>query len=193
MTKFTDNTGYEWVLDIKVRDIERVKAHVTGINGKPVDLLEIAEKGDFSSVSGSVQIILKVIFWLLLDDIMANFDRESWDRDHATLYEVVPEEKRKTLIQKAADWFGERIGGEQVIEMVKAWESALLGFIPNQRVREAVEKVMDKQEVYQTKLIETAEATVLKELDQSQEALGKSSTNSPEKLVSRRKGSRSGN
>jgi hypothetical protein len=193
MTKFTDNTGYEWVLDIKVRDIERVKAHVTGINGKPVDLLEIAEKGDFSSVSGSVQIILKVIFWLLLDDIMANFDRESWDRDHATLYEVVPEEKRKTLIQKAADWFGERIGGEQVIEMVKAWESALLGFIPNPRVREAVEKVMDKQEVYQTKLIETAEATVLKELDRNQEALGKSSMNSPEKSGSRRKGSRSGN
>lgn len=180
MTKFTDNTGYEWVLDIKVRDIERVKAHVTGINGKPVDLLEIAEKGDFSSVSGSVQIILKVIFWLLLDDIMANFDREAWDRDHATLYEVVPEEKKKTLIQKAADWFGERIGGEQVIEMVRAWEAALLGFIPNQRVREAVEKVMDKQEVYQTKLIETAEATVLKELDRNQAQLGVSSTNSQE-------------
>ncbi|MDO4856965.1 MAG: hypothetical protein Q4A17_03355 [Thermoguttaceae bacterium] len=192
MTKFTDNTGYEWVLDIKVRDIERVKAHVTGINGKPVDLLEIAEKGDFSSVSGSVQIILKVIFWLLLDDIMANFDRESWDRDHATLYEVVPEEKRKTLIQKAADWFGERIGSEQVIEMVRAWEAALLGFIPNPRVREAVEKVMDKQEVYQTKLIETAEATVLKELDRNQEALGASSMSSQEKSGSRRKGSRSG-
>lgn len=191
MTKFVDNTGYEWSLDIKVRDIERVKAHVTGINGKPVDLLEIAEKGDFSSVSGSVQIILKVIFWLLLDDIMANFDREEWDRDHATLYEVVPEEKRKTLIQKAADWFGERIGGEQVIEMVKAWESALLGFIPNPRVREAVEKVMDKQEVYQTKLIETAEATVLKELDQNQAQLGKSSTNSPGKSGSHRKASRS--
>lgn len=193
MTKFTDNTGYEWVLDIKVRDIERVKAHVTGINGKPVDLLEIAEKGDFSSVSGSVQIILKVIFWLLLDDIMANFDREEWDREHTTLYEVVPEEKKKTLIQKAGDWFGERIGGEQVIEMVKAWESALLGFIPNPRVREAVEKVMDKQEVYQTKLIETAEVTVLKELDRNQEALGKSSMSSQEKSESRRKGSRSVN
>lgn len=193
MTKFTDNTGYEWVLDIKVRDIERVKAHVTGINGKPVDLLEIAEKGDFSSVSGSVQIILKVIFWLLLDDIMANFDRESWDREHATLYEVVPEEKKKTLIQKAGDWFGERIGGEQVIEMVRAWEAALLGFIPNPRVREAVEKVMDKQEVYQTKLIETAEATVLNELDRNQAQLGKSSMSSQEKSGSRRKGSRSGN
>lgn len=191
MTKFTDNTGYEWVLDIKVRDIERVKAHVTGINGKPVDLLEIAEKGDFSSVSGSVQIILKVIFWLLLDDIMQNFDRESWDRDHATLYEVVPEEKRKTLIQKAADWFGERIGGEQVIEMVKAWESALLGFIPNPRVREAVEKVLDKQEVYQAKLIETAEATVLKEISQNQAQLGASSANSQGKSASHRKGSRS--
>ena len=191
MTKFVDNTGYEWSLDIKVRDIERVKAHVTGINGKPVDLLEIAEKGDFSSVSGSVQIILKVIFWLLLDDIMQNFDREEWDRDHATLYEVVPEEKRKTLIQKAADWFGERIGGEQVIEMVKAWESALLGFIPNPRVKEAVEKVMDKQQVYQTKLIETAEATVLTEISRNQEALGASSANSQGKSASRRKASRS--
>ena len=193
MTKFVDNTGYEWVLDIKVRDIERVKAHVTGINGKPVDLLEIAEKGDFSSVSGSVQIILKVIFWLLLDDIMANFDREEWDREHTTLYEVVPEEKKKTLIQKAGDWFGERIGGEQVIEMVRAWEAALLGFIPNPRVREAVEKVINKQEVYQTKLIETAEATVLKELDRNQAQLGKSSMSSQEKSGSRRKGSRSGN
>lgn len=172
MATFTDSTGMQWNLDIKVRDIERVKAHVKGVNGAPVDLLGVAEKGDFSAVSGSVQTILQVVFWLLLDDIMANFDREQWDSEHAALYEMVPEEKRKTLIQKAADWFGERIGGEQILPLVKAWEEALLNFIPNPRVRQAIEKVMEREEIYQEKLFQAAEQQALNSIHQSEEQLG---------------------
>ena len=177
MAIFTDSKGLQWSLEIKVRDIERVKAHVKGVNGQPVDLLDVAEKGDFSAISGSVQTVLQVVFWLLLDDIMANFDREQWDKDHAGLYEMVPEERKKTILQKAADWFGERIGGEEVLALVRAWEEAILGFIPNPRVREAVQKVMEREEVYQEKVIEAAEAKALDEIHQNTERLGASSSN----------------
>lgn len=191
MATFTDSKGLQWSLDIKVRDIERVKAHVKGNGGKPVDLLEIAEKGDFSAVSGSVQTVLQVVFWLLLDDIMTNFDREQWDADHATLYEMVPEEKRKTILQKAADWFGERIGGEEVLAMVKAWEAAILDFIPSPHVKNAVQNVMDRQEVYNQKLFQAAEKKAINELRLSEEQLAASSSNSPEKSASTRRRSHS--
>lgn len=191
MAIFTDSKGLQWSLEIKVRDIERVKAHVSGINGKPVDLLEIAEKGDFSAVSGSVQTVLQVVFWLLLDDIMSHFDRAQWDADHAALYEMVPDEKRKTVLQKAADWFGERIGGEEVLALVKAWEAAILDFIPSPHVRSAVQNVMDKQEAYNQKLFEAAEKKALNELQQNEERLDASSSNSPEKSASTRRRSHS--
>ena len=172
MATFTDNTGMEWNLDIKVRDIERVKAHVKGVNGNPVDLLDVAEKGDFSAISGSVQTILQVVFWLIFDEIMANFDRAEWDRTHRSLYEYLPEEKNKPLVQKAADWFGERIGGEQILPLVKAWEEALLGFIPNPRVKQAIQRVMEREEVYQEKLFQAAEQQALNTISQSEELLG---------------------
>lgn len=181
MTTFKDSKGLEWSIEIKVRDIERVKAHVTGVNGQPVDLLDIAEKGDFSAVSGSLQTVLQVVFWLCFEEIMANFDKHEWDRLHRSLYEYLPEEQNKTLVQKAADWFGERIGGAEVLALVRAWEGAILNFIPNPRVQQAVRNVMEREEVYQEKLMEAAEAKALDEIRQNQAQLGVSSTPSPEK------------
>ncbi|MBR0193349.1 MAG: hypothetical protein IJQ31_14915 [Thermoguttaceae bacterium] len=179
MPQFKDNTGLAWPIEIKVRDVERIKAHVTGANGQPVDLLAVAEQGDFSAISGSVEVVLKVVFWLCFDEIMANFDREAWDRSQADFYKMCPEEKQKTPLQKAADWFGSRIGGEQVLPLVKAWEEALLNFIPNPRVREAVLRLMDRETVYKAKLLEAAEKTALLTYEQNEEALGASSSNTP--------------
>lgn len=187
MATFTDSKGLQWSLEIKVRDIERVKAHVKGVNGQPVDLLDIAEKGDFSTISGSVQTVLQVVFWLLLDDIMANFDREQWDADHAALYELVPDEKRKTPLQKAADWFGERIGGVEVVNMARAWEEALLNFIPNPRVRTAVKNVMDREAEFQGKLMEAAQQRAIDSIQKNEARLGESSSPSRGKSASRRK------
>ena len=187
MATFTDNKGLPWTIDIKVRDIERVKAHVRGVNGQPVDLLAVAEKGDFSAISGTVQTVLDVVFWLLFDDIMANFDRQAWDADHADLYEMCPEERRKSPLQKAADWFGERISGEQVLPLVKAWEDALLNFIPNPRVKEAIQRVKDREEVYQLRVIEAVEKGALTSLDQKEGQLGASSSKSRARSASRRK------
>lgn len=187
MATFTDNKGKQWLVEIKVRDIERVKAHVKGFNGQPVDLLDVAEKGDFSAISGRVQQVLDVVFWLCFDEIMECFDRAQWDEDHASLYEMCPEEKRKSTLQKAADWFGERISGAQVLPLVKAWEEALLNFIPNPRVKEAVQKVMERGAIYQDKVIEARELEVLQAIDQSEGQLGASSSNSPAKSASRRK------
>ena len=84
-------------------------------------------------------------------------------------------------IQKAADWFGERIGGEQILPLVKAWEEALLNFIPNPRVKAAIQKVMEREEIYQEKVIEAAEQNVIRDLDRSTAQLGASSGSTLEK------------
>jgi hypothetical protein len=88
------------------------------------------------------------------------------------LYEYLPEEKNKPLVQKAADWFGERIGGEQIHPLVKAWEEALLNFIPNPRIKQAIQRVMEREEIYQEKLFQAAEQQALNTISQSEELLG---------------------
>ena len=165
MTSFTDSQGFVWSMNIKFRDVERVKNNVKGINGQPVDLLAIAERGDFSTISGSVQTVLNVVFWLCLDEILQNFDLEEWNYRHEKLYEYLPNEKGRSVLQKAAVWFGERISGDGLLEIVRAWERALLNFIPNTKLRESVQNVMAKEEAYQNALLDAAEKKALEEIE----------------------------
>ena len=180
MTSFTDSQGFVWSMNIKFRDVERVKNNVKGINGQPVDLLAIAERGDFSTISGSVQTVLNVVFWLCLDEILQNFDLEEWNYRHEKLYEYLPNEKGRSVLQKAADWFGERITGNELPEVVRAWERALLNFIPNPKIRESVENLIEKQEVLQNAIWEEAEGRAMKEIESSLEQLAEKSGNLPE-------------
>ena len=85
MADFTDKPGKVWLLDITFGDVERVRAHVSGVDGKPLDLLEIAEGGNFSPISGSVRKVIEVVFWLL--------------------YPALQDESRKTNQQDVFDWF----------------------------------------------------------------------------------------
>ena len=165
MTSFTDSQGFVWSMNIKFRDVERVKNNVKGINGQPVDLLAIAERGDFSTISGSVQTVLNVVFWLCLDEILQNFDLEEWNYRHEKLYEYLPNEKGRSVLQKAAVWFGERISGDGLLEIVRAWERALLNFIPNTKLRESVQNVMAREEAYQNALLDAAEKKALEEIE----------------------------
>lgn len=165
---FTDNTNYNWDIHITTAGVERVKAHVIGVNGQPVDLFAIAEAGDFSAISGRLQIVLQVVFWLCLDEILQNFDLENWDKTHTSTYALIPDEQKKTTLQKAADWFGERIGGKELQEMTEAWETAIINFIPNARIRQGIENVLAKEKEYNFAMIEVFEKRRLKEIQDRQ-------------------------
>ena len=166
MTTFKDSQGETWTMNITFADVQQVRENVIDTNGEPVDLLKIAEKGDFSSVSGSVQVVLNTVFWLVFPQLgRRGFSVEKFDADHAAEYEIFPDMKNRTPLQKAAVWFGERISGDGLLEIVRAWERALLNFIPNTKLRESVQNVMAKEEAYQNALLDAAEKKALEEIE----------------------------
>lgn len=172
---FTDSKGNLWLLEITTRDVDRVRSHVVGTNGKPVDLFEVAERGDFSTISDSTQVVINVIFWLCFEQVMERFDIGAWDEAHKKEYVFFPEKAKQPAIQKAAEWFGSLIGGKELESMSRAWEVALLNFIPNQAVREAVRNVLIKTEKLAATVRKAAEKKVLKELTLKEEPAEKSS------------------
>ena len=131
--------------------VERVKSHVTGNDGKPLDLLDIAERGDFSAITGSVRKIIEVVFWLNYPEIQKEFGSGT--------------------AQELADKFGETLDGDAIVELVESWEAAMLDFIPNRRIRAAVEKVLEKQRTLQTRIIEQAETQALSQITDGLETL----------------------
>lgn len=144
MGSFTDNAGTVWNIKITYSDVERVKNHVLGADGKPLDLFDIAERGDFSGISGSVRKVIEVVFWLC--------------------YSKISEQSGKTVPQECMDWFGERIGGDEIVAMVEAWEAAILNFIPNRQIRQAVKNVAEKQRALQTAIFQKAEEGCLRSI-----------------------------
>ena len=155
MADFTDKPGKVWLLDITFGDVERVRAHVSGVDGKPLDLLEIAEGGDFSPISGSVRKVIEVVFWLL--------------------YPALQDESRKTNQQDTFDWFASRLGGQQIVELIQAWEVALVNFIPNKLIKEAVGAVLEKQTALQEAVLEKAKSDCVKQLADGLDVLSGSS------------------
>lgn len=142
---FKDKFGADWTIEIVVSDVERVRKRVINKDGKPVDLLDMTEKGDFSAILADSRIFPTVVFWLLYDEIMTRFSEEQYDADHAAEYAAYPEDKRLNTIQKAARWFGDQLGGDEVAAMAKAFEVALLNFMSPQ-LREKLKRVIAKQE-----------------------------------------------
>lgn len=161
MTEFKDKNGDMWVLDITFADVERVKKHVTGADGKPLELLEIAEQGDFSPISGSVRRVLDTVFWLLFPEIQTRFGSGT--------------------PQELADRFGALLNGDAIVAAIGAWEGAMVNFIPNLRLREALGKVMEKQEALRNSVCEVAETQCLKSISDGLDAL---SGNLPENSAS---------
>ncbi len=151
MSFFRDKDKNVWNIHITFADVERVKSHVVGNDEKPLDLLDIAERGDFSAVSGSIRKIIDVVFWILYPSIVEKFGNE----------------KPQVLAEK----FGELLDGDAIVSLVEGWEASMLNFIPNRRIRLAVEKVAAKQKKLQTRIIEKAETQTLRQLTGGLDAL----------------------
>lgn len=114
---FTDAKGDNWHIHITFGDIMRVKRHVKGTDGKPLDLCFIAETGDFRQVTDHVEVIVQCAFWLLYDSICEYTGLVGMD---------------------AMEEFYSRIDGETIISIGKAWFEALVNFTPSLVVKAAM-------------------------------------------------------
>ena len=114
---FTDCEGASWHIAIKYGDIQRVRRHVTGADGKPLDLCYIAEVGDFKQVIDRIDLIVQSTYWLLQPSI-AEYSGKSG--------------------QDAQEWFYNRVDGDVIQTMALAWHEALLNFTPSRVVKAAM-------------------------------------------------------
>ena len=114
---FTDAEDVSWHIAIKYGDIQRVRRHVTGADGKPLDLCYIAEVGDFKQVIDRIDLIVQSTYWLLQPAIV----------EYSGLSGV-----------QAQDWFFNRVDGDTVQTMALAWHEALLNFTPSRVVKAAM-------------------------------------------------------
>ncbi len=152
---FKDKQGIDWNIEIVVSGIDRVRKRVFNRDKKPVDLLEMTEHGDLSAITSDIRIFPTVVFWLIYEQVMERFSIEQYDADHAVEYETYPEEKRINPIQKAANWFGDRLGGDELAAMGEAFEVAILNFI-NPNIRDKIKRVMKKQTELNEAILERA-------------------------------------
>ena len=114
---FTDCEGASWHIAIKYGDIQRVRRHVTGADGKPLDLCYIAEVGDFKQVIDHIDIVIQTVYWLLQPAIT----------EYSGLSGA-----------QAQEWFFNRVDGDTIQAMALAWHEALLNFTPSRVVKAAM-------------------------------------------------------
>ena len=114
---FTDSEGTPWHIHITFGDVMRVKEHVLGADGKPLDLCRIAETGDFRQVTEHIEIICQCVYWLL--------ERAIHDRTNA-------------YGSYTMEWFYNRLDGDVLPNLIRAWYEALINFTPALVVKSAM-------------------------------------------------------
>ena len=167
---FTDLQGDVWSLRLTTANIDKVRDHVKNKAGQPVDLLDMAEKGGFSVLTSDMRLFPTVVFWLIQDQIADRFSIDQFDADHAKEYALDPSLKNITPMQKAANWFGARLGGNQVADMAKAFVEAILNFI-DPKVRQRLQTVIEKQEQLREAVLDKAQNETLRQLSAGLEEL----------------------
>lgn len=176
---FTDVNGTSWHLRLTTRDIDRVRDHVTNSNGQPVDLLDMAERGNFSSIINDMRLFPTIVFWLVQDQVADRFNLDEYDAQHSKIYTLDESLKRQPPLQKAANWFGSLLDGDALNEMSKAFCEAIVNFT-DPRIREKLKNVMAKQEELQKVALDKAEEVILREIRDGQDALSMTALQSSE-------------
>ena len=106
---FVDKEGTPWHLHITFGDVLRVKEHVLGSDGKPLDLCYIAETGNFRQVIDHIEVVVQCVYWLL--------ERSIHDKTNA-------------YGSYTMEWFYNRIDADVLPNLIKAWYEALVNFTP---------------------------------------------------------------
>lgn len=155
MPGFTDNRGIVFTFDIKTKDAILIKNLLKDDEGKPLDLLALADQGEMWKVYGSVQRMLDVTFLCCLDFCRENWNEAEFDREHEIELETMPE-LRRSKFEKIRLWFSEGIGPEQITQMVPAFREAISNFIPNPYQRKLLARVLENVDALEQAKMERA-------------------------------------
>lgn len=155
MPGFTDNRGIVFNFDIKTKDAILIKNLLKDDEGKPLDLLALADQGEMWKVYGSVQRMLDVTFLCCLDFCRETWNEEAFDKEHEIEMETMPELKRSRF-EKLRLWFAEGIGPEQIDKMVPAFREAISNFIPNPYQRKLLARVLENVDALEQAKMERA-------------------------------------
>ncbi|GHT42978.1 hypothetical protein FACS189443_6510 [Planctomycetales bacterium] len=145
MISFTDCHSVDWSLEIKMRHIEAVKRLCKDKNGKPVDLLLVIQTGNIEQLFNDIETIVNIAFVLCGEQVKERFDVAAYDASNADMYELVPEWKTESNVIKASRWFGERINGAVLGNLIEAFQEALIDFFPNESRKTALKKIVENQ------------------------------------------------
>lgn len=155
MASFKDTRNITFSLDIKQKDTVMVRNLLKDAEGKPLDLLAMADTGNLHQLFGRAQLMLDTVFLICLDQVKELFSEEDFDRSHDVELETIPG-LRTSKLQKMAFWFGEGVGPEQIPEITNAFKEAIVNFTPNPYQREALRRVIANQEALEKAQMERA-------------------------------------
>ncbi|GHT18036.1 hypothetical protein FACS1894189_5150 [Planctomycetales bacterium] len=92
-----------------------------------------------------MSVFVDVMFMLVLDQVKNHFDLAKYDADNQKTYDLMPEQRDEPPLTKASRWFGSLIDGDALIQMVDAFNEAIVNFTPNESRRAALRAVLDKE------------------------------------------------
>jgi hypothetical protein len=145
MGSFNTTNKLVFPVNIKTKDIRTIKDLVKYPDGKPVDILDAAETGTLAAIYGDVSVLVDVMFVLCLDQVKEHFDIQAFDEENQWNYELFPERAKEPTMTKASRWFASIINGDSLIQMVEAFNEAVINFTPNENRRSAMRAVLEKE------------------------------------------------
>jgi len=113
--------------------------------GTPVDIFDAAETGALSRIAGDVATLYDVMFIICLDQVKEHFDVQKFDEANRKTYEMFPEQAAEPVLTKASRWFSSLTDGDAFVGMVKAFEEAVVNFIPNENRKAAMWTILEKE------------------------------------------------
>ena len=164
MRAFQDKIGYEWQLILTFDKVEKVERFVKDKDGKPVSIFAMTESGDFSPIK-DLKTLTKVAFFILLDDILTVFDLYKYDVDNEALYELFPDLKSETRIQKAARYFSSLLDGPSLEALNEALMEEIVNFTLNPLRQKAMREILAKEKELEAMMVEKASQKILSKLD----------------------------
>jgi hypothetical protein len=146
MSTFKTANGIKFTVDLKTKDVKAVKELVKYPDGRAIDIFEAAETGMLHGIYGNIETLWDVMFVICLDQIKEHFDLQKFDEANRKTYELFPEQATEPPLTKASRWFGSIIDGNTLDEMVKAFNEAVVNFIPNENRRTALRTIFEKEQ-----------------------------------------------
>lgn len=173
MTNFKTSNGIVLTIELKTKDMRAVKELVNYSDGKPVDILEAAETGTLNGIYGDIATLVDVVFILCLDQIKQVFDVKKYDEENQKTYDLFPDQATEPVLTKASRWFGSVINGDSLIQMIDAFNEAVINFTPNENRRKALKTILDREKEIEKMEAEYRMATVNQMFERTKNNLDK--------------------